>query len=541
MGLGCGRDPPGEDPEGGPQVQGAAVISPEEGPGDTVVIALRRLPTTFDPLAELDPWGQRVVDDLLMEGLVRRSGRGAPWAEPALAERCEGAGGAVTCWLREGSTFHDGAPVTPDDVGFSVGLWLGPRAQAARQRHGLDNLRAVEVRGREVQISFDPPEPLALEKLAAVKIVPRARYNAGKFATSPIGSGPYRLVPPEEGEAALVFEASEPTPGRARRVVLRAMEDGAAALTALRRGEIDLLAEVAAVHVPKELAKPAMASRFVAYVVSPPRYDLLLFNLHEGVQAGSRMRQALDLAIPRAELARQVYGVAGQGLAAPVDLREPRPLDLAALDAAAAVEALDPWIRGLDPSGDAAAREQAALILSELGWIHERGVRRRATATLRLPLTWDGSSGAATGVVRALRAGWKEVGVLAPSVTASWPYVLANLLRPAKFSVALARLSGGSDLDLYPWFHSKGAHNITGISDAILDAALASYRGAETREARDAAKRAIAERLATVRPVVVLHAPVSLMLSSRAVTDLEFIDDLPRLDRLGIAAGPRSP
>lgn len=518
------------------------MISPDEGPGDTVVIALRRLPTTFDPLAELDPWGQRVVDDLLMEGLVRRTDRAAPWAEPALAERCDAApGGVVICWLREGATFHDGAPVTPDDVSFSVGLWLGPRGQAARQRHGLDNLRAVQVSGREVQISFEPPEPLALEKLATVKIVPRARYTAGKFASQPIGSGPFRLVPPEEGEGALVFEASARAPGLARRLVLRAIEDGAAALTALRRGEIDLLAEVSAVHVPKELEKPAMASRFTAYVVAPPRYDLLLFNLREGLQAGPRMRQALELAIPRAELARQVYGVAGLELTAPVDLHAPQRLDLAALDAPAAAEALDPWTRAGGPARDEAARAQAALILTELGWIHERGVRRRATATLRLPLTWDGSSGTATGVARVLRAGWKEVGVLAPSVTASWPYVLANLLRPAKFNVALARLGGGSDLDLYPWFHSKGAHNVTGISDAILDAALTAYRSAETREARDAAKRAIAERMAVVRPVVVLHAPVALTLSSRAVTDLEFVDDLPRLDRLGIAASPRSP
>ena len=31
-----------------------------------------RLPLTLDPTAELDPWGQRIVDDLLFEGLTRK-------------------------------------------------------------------------------------------------------------------------------------------------------------------------------------------------------------------------------------------------------------------------------------------------------------------------------------------------------------------------------------------------------------------------------------------------------------------------------------
>jgi hypothetical protein len=198
---------------------------------------------------------------------------------------------------------------------------------------------------------------------------------------------------------------------------------------------------------------------------------------------------------------------------------------------------LGPYARPPASDAEAAGRAAADLILTELGWIDQRGQRRRGTAALRLPLTWDGGPGVATGTARALRNAWKLLGIQAPSVTAGWAYVL-SLLRAGKFSLALARLAGASDMDLAPWFHSRGAHNLSGVADSELDAALDAYRHALTRAERDAAKRSVAARLAALHPVSVLHAPVAVLLASRALTGLEFIDDLPRLDSLGLGAAP---
>ncbi|MDC0720143.1 ABC transporter substrate-binding protein [Nannocystis bainbridge] len=522
------------------------VISPSAE--DTVVVAVRRLPASLDPFTELDPWGQRVVDDLLFEGLVRRQGDSAPWIEMALADRCEvdhdPAGRGVVCHLREGAQFHDGSAVTREDALLSVNQWLGSRGQGLRQRHGLDGLRAAvpadgppsgpkDSSGRWLRLVFEHDDPLVLEKIAAIKIVPRGRVAQ---PDQPIGSGPFRFVAGDD--VHLMLERTSKAPGLAGRIVLRAIDDGAAALTALRRAEVHVLAEVAPIHVPKELAKPAMAARFAAYLVSPARFDLLLFNLREGPQSGPRMRAALDLAAPRGELALQVYGLPGLPLTAPVDLHAPAPIDLVALAEGRDAEAgLGPLLARPAATADASGRAAADAILNELGWIHERGLRRRQGVMLRLPLTWDASPGLATGVARALRGAWKLLGVQAPSVTASWPYVQANLLRGGKFSVALARLASGTDVDLYPWFHSRGAHNLTGVADQTLDAAIDTYRAALTRIDRDRAKQAIATRLGELRPAIVLHAPLAVTLLARTLTGVQFVDDLPRLDRLGFAPG----
>jgi len=510
---------------------------------DTVVIALRRLPASLDPTGELDPWGQRVVDDLLFEGLTRRVD-GAPWGAPALAERClvEQEGRSVACQLRPGVRFHDDAPITVADLLYSINLWIGPRGANLRQRYGLDAIKAVEAgppAGASgegwVRISFTQADPLVLERLAALKIVPRARHPGPRFAEQPIGSGPMRLL--ARSETQMVFVRGEAIPGRAQRVELRAQADGAASLTALRRGEIHLLPELAPTHVPRELGKPGMAARFFAFLLSPPRYDLVIYNLREGPQAGPRLRSALDQVLPRGEIAA-LHGEPGLTSTAPVDLQTPRPIDLVAIAEDRLVDAgLGPFIAAPDPAAEATNRAAADLVLTELGWIDQRGQRRRGTAALRLPLSWDGSPGVATGTARALRGAWKELGVQTPSVTAGWAYIL-SLLRAGKFSVALARLAGASDMDLSPWFHSHGAHNLTGVADSELDAALESYRHAASRAERDAAKRAVAARLTALHPVSVLHAPVAVLLASRALTGLEFIDDLPRLDSLGLGAAP---
>lgn len=550
LGLWLGACGPGADVPADLEPRPSAAVEPAPAPtpaGDTVVIALRRLPGGLDPAGELDPWGQRVVDDLLFEGLTRRL-PDPPWAEPALAERClafhDGRG--LACKLRAGARFHDGSVVTIEDLLYSLNLWIGNRGINLRQRYAMDDLKTVEAGpppGESgdgwVRLGFAHADPLALERIAAMKVVPRGRHaTSARFGQHPIGSGPMQLS--LQTEDRLVFTRTSPAPGLARQIELRAMDDGAAALTALRRGEVHVLPEVAAAHVPRELGKPGMAARFTAFLLSPPRYDMILYNLREGPQAGPRMRSALDQAVPRAEIAAAVQGVPGHPVTAPVDLLSPTEVDLRAIAEDRVAEAgLGPFARAADLAADAEGRVAADLVLAELGWILDRGLRRRGTGTLRLPLAWDGSPGLAAGTARVLRAAWKQLGVQTPSVTAGWAYLL-SLLRAGKFNLALVRLAGSSDMDLAPWFHSRGAHNLSGVADGELDRALEAYRVAGSRTARDGAKAAIAARLAVLHPVTVLYAPAQVLLASRALTGLGFVDDLPRLDRLGLTAAPQA-
>jgi len=541
-----------------------------DGVETRLVIAIRRVPDTLDPLGDLDPWGARVAEDLVFQGLTRRSEAGAPWAEPALADVCvprpTTASGAaprdVYCHLRADAVFHDGKPVTPADVLYSLDWWLDPRRGTMRLRLELGGLKKVEMvdgppgtlppkaardPGRWVHVSFARPEPLALAMLADLAVVPRDahRGRARAFGLAPVGTGPMRVTAFEPDR--LVLEPWAPAGAPAdvgaavgpdgdvapSRIILRELGDGAAVLTAMRRGDVHVAAELAPAHVPEELAKPGMAPRFRAFVLSPPRYDLLLFNLRSGTQAGPRMRGLLDDAIPRARLADALGDLPPQDLVAPVDLQEPIEIDLPAL-AEAGISARF-GLAGLPAARDATlddtGKARAEASLDELGWVLERGVRRRATGPLRVVLMWNGAGGEAQLLAHGIRDAWRELGIVVPFATASWAY-LFGLMRKGEYDVALARLAERSDADLYPYFHSRGDLNLTGVSDVLLDGALEDFRGASTPEQRAAARRAVAERLAALRVVAVVRAPTHVMLVSQRVRGLEFVDDQPRLSRL---------
>jgi len=516
----------------------------------TLVIGLPSIPRGFDPLSDQSPWARRVIDDLLFEGLTRRTPAEAPFAEPGLADACvvdppSGPVRDVYCHLPPEATFHDGEPVEVEDVVFSLEYWLDPRRTSLRLQHGLDELRAVEVvdrpfgspelrdPGRWIRIGFDRPEPLALERVAAMKIVPRKlrRAKGRAFSAAPVGTGPMKLVAVEDDR--VVFERVEPVQGAdaVQRLVLREVSDGAAALTQLRRGDLHVLAAVSPSHVPEELAKPGMAPRFSAWVLSPPHFDAVLYNLRNGAQAGPRLREALDLGIPRGVLAA-AEGMPAAGARTVVDLEDPVPLDLAAL-AEAGVSVT--WgMAGLPQRpayDDEAGAVSAASMLDALDWTLERGVRRKATGNLRLVLMWDGEGGHARSLATRLKEAWRGLGVQVPYATASWSY-LFGLMRRGEFDMALLRLVTHSDHDLYPLLHSRGSNNITGVADAVLDGALEAYRAASTREERQAAKRAIAQRLVELRPVSLLHAPTEVMVVSNRVGALRFVDDKPMLSEL---------
>lgn len=522
-------------------------------PEHTLVVATRELPRSLDPHGELDPWGLRLAEDLVFQGLTRRTEGPFPFAEPELSDRCvavpEVATRTVACRVPRDREFHDGSPVTADDVLYSVQAWLDPRLAALRAHHGLAELERVELGdapaesgggepGRWVRLGFARPVDLALERISAIKIVPRAahRGRARAFGQAPIGSGPMRVVA-MDGDRIELEKVAAPTGAddEVLRVVLRSVHDGAQALTMVRRGEAHLLDAVAAVHVPDELTRPGMAARFAAYVRTPPSFDLLVYNLRPGVLANAVMRDAIDHAIPLRAI-DALYGMPSAPALAPVDLWSPQPLDLAALEAAGPSAT---WgmagLPALSTQDDEASTREAARLLDALGWLEERGVRRRPSGPLRAVLLWDGERGRGAAVATTLREAWRALGVQVPHATASWAYVF-TLLRRGEFDFALLRLNTRSFQDLRPFFHSRGELNLSGISDGPLDEALEAYARARDSSERRKAQETIAERLAALRPATMLHAPTEIMLASKRLEGLAFVDDLPRLDRIRLAA-----
>ncbi|WAZ21613.1 ABC transporter substrate-binding protein [Streptomyces cinnabarinus] len=107
----------------------------------------------------------------------------------------------ATTWrfaLREGATFHDGKPVTADDVVFVFDRILDPKTQTLTKGFFAPWLKEVRRTGpREVELMLKFPFPDGLSRLTLAKVMPRHVFSRpggweDAIRGTAIGSGPYR-------------------------------------------------------------------------------------------------------------------------------------------------------------------------------------------------------------------------------------------------------------------------------------------------------------------------------------------------------------
>jgi peptide/nickel transport system substrate-binding protein len=203
-------------------------------------------PTFFDP-AETPAMGTPYVflyalHDALIKPLPGNA------MTPCLAESWTESddGLSVEFKLREGVKFHNGDPLTAEDVKFSFERYKGASANLFRER-----VTRVETVGpHRVRFHFTEPWPDFLSyygtpATGAAWIVPKKyveQVGEDGFKTHPIGLGPYKFVGFQAG-TDLVVEANEQywrkTP-MIKRLIFKGVPERSTRLAMVKTGEADI-------------------------------------------------------------------------------------------------------------------------------------------------------------------------------------------------------------------------------------------------------------------------------------------------------------
>ena len=211
----------------------------------------------MDPHALALLYHSRVVSQI-HDSLVNRDANFE--LEPALATGWQMT--SPTSWrfmLRAGVTFHDGAPMSADDVVFSMQRAMAPPSQRAFQLKGV---RAVDkVDALTVDFTLDAPDAVLPEKLVGLPVmnlvwavkhgVARAQDFNGKQETHAVrhanGTGPFRLER-YEPDVRTVLKAhpgwwgrGDARNGNLQQVSFVTLKSDATRLAALASGEVDLV------------------------------------------------------------------------------------------------------------------------------------------------------------------------------------------------------------------------------------------------------------------------------------------------------------
>ena len=264
-------------------------------------------PTWFDPAETPSVITPFMVLYALHDALVKPM-PGNPMA-PSLAESWSMArdGLAYEFVLRKGVKFHNGDPVSAEDVKFSLERYRGGAATTLRERvAGVDVLDPLRVRIRLKQPWPDFMTFYATPATGAAWIVPKRyveRVGDDGFKKAPVGAGPYRFVSFNPG-IELVLEANEAywrkTPS-VKRLVFRSVPDETTRLAMLKRGEADIAYSIRGPLAEELRRTPGLTLK----PTSPTFTEWLVFTEQWDAKspwADKRVRLAANLAIDRKAL-----------------------------------------------------------------------------------------------------------------------------------------------------------------------------------------------------------------------------------------------
>lgn len=288
--------------------------------GGTLHFWLPQQPNHLVGLIEPDWWLSRMTEGNVFEALVWTDPDDAPNYRqfPALAESWEVSPDHLTYTfkLRKGVTFHDGKPLTADDVIFTFDKLMDPKVKSASLRSYFEDLAGwKKLDPYTVQFRFKKPYWMALSMIGEVYILPKHVYQDGDFnkhpkLRAPVGSGPFKFEKWEEGKQ-IVFSRHDGYWGDRKphieKLVWKIVDDSSVALQLMERGEIDVGLRLTAeqyVNLPKS---KKLVDNFWRVRIPDANYAWVGWNQKKPFFADARVRKALALLTPMKEMHEKLF------------------------------------------------------------------------------------------------------------------------------------------------------------------------------------------------------------------------------------------
>lgn len=272
-----------------------------------IVVDLVNEPSTLDPQLQWNPDSYFVYRNIF-DNLVTRDNSGKIVPEIAISWKSL-SDTKIAFTLRSDVTFHDGTPLTAEDVAFSVNRIIDPKL-ASPQLSQFAKIAKAEVSGdHEVTLTLKTAYPALLAQLTKLSIVPEHVVQAvgnQAFNLAPVGSGPYKFVKWDRGVSVTLVRNDHywGTKGPFEQAVFRAVPDASTRLADLQAGVADfaraLTSDQAAQLQGSQSVKalPVLTERMAFIRVNPnkPPFDNL------------KLRQALAYAIDKDGITQGILG-----------------------------------------------------------------------------------------------------------------------------------------------------------------------------------------------------------------------------------------
>lgn len=408
----------------------------------------------LNPLLDWNNSADRDVDRLIFSGLIKFDEHGLPQPDLAASWGVSQDGTIYNFTIRQDAIWQDGAPVTSDDIVFTIDMMKS--AGSLYPQDIKDLWGRVEVtKLNDKNLKFTLPEPFApFFDYLAFGVVPKhllestppdQMANAG-FNIQPVGTGPYKFdhLLVENGQITgvvlTVFDNYYDKAPFIEQVVFRYYQTSADALGAYQQGDVFAISKITPDVLSAALAEPNLS----IYTSRMPRMAFVLFNLNNQdvtFLQDAKVRHALMLGLNRSYIINSFLN--GQAVIADTPIL---PGSWAYFDDTPHYE--------YDPDAAVSALKADGYVIPAEGG----DVRAKDGVPLSFTLMHPDDT-LHTQIAQAIQTQWTRIGVHVDLQTMPYDQLVNTSLAQRAYQAALVDLdlSRTPDPDPYPFWHQAEA------------------------------------------------------------------------------------
>jgi peptide/nickel transport system substrate-binding protein len=407
----------------------------------------------LNPLLDWNNPADRDVDRLIFSGLIKFDARGLP--QPDLAESwgVTPDGTVYNFTIRPNAVWQDGAPVTSDDVIFTVNLIKSSSLFPQDVKDLWNQIQITKLNDNNLQ--FTLPEPFApFLDYMTFGVLPKhilgttdpAQLASSPFDINPVGSGPYKfdhLILNSGKITGVVLTVNDKYYGPApyiQQVVFRYYPDSKSALDAYNQGEVLGVSQI----TNDVLASALTESNLSIYTSTLPQLSIIMLNLNNNQTPflqNANVRHALMLGLNREYIVSKI--LKGEAIIAD------GPILPNSWAYYGGLERID-----YDPTAAAAMLKSEGYVIPASGGT----VRSKDNVALSFTLIHPDDP-IHRQIAQLIQQEWAYIGVQVNLQAVPYDQMIATYLAPRSYQAALIDMNFARtpDPDPYPFWHQAEA------------------------------------------------------------------------------------
>ena len=235
--------------------------------------------------------------------------------QPYLAESWSMSQDGLTLTLKlvKNATFHDGKPITSDDVAFSI-MTIKANHPFKTMFEAVDRVETPDPYTAVLKLSYPHPAIMVAMSQPLCPIIPKHVFGDGQDILNhprnmnPVGSGPYKFVEYKPGEHFVLERFDNFFKGKPylERIIVKIIPDAVNRVTALENGEVQ--GDVY-VNTATDISRYQKISNLQVEPMAPAvgTNNWLAFNTKKKPLDDKRVRQAIGYAIDKDFIVQRLH------------------------------------------------------------------------------------------------------------------------------------------------------------------------------------------------------------------------------------------